>query len=244
MNKFIVCFYVQTQTLSSFIAHLYICKARYRIQQGHFIPHYTEITITATQITPKMSQNPSNSRLILPQPTPATTNTAHDDLEQETTRKTHPVATLINEDLNPHQIAIKRTKTAKERLAVVHEGWTLAAQAFIRTGTLPADAALTKEMQALGNAICGRYAAASFLWSVLVDMPAEDWFGPRAKFDDTLRRLKTLKGLEASLVCWEGVVLELVEVVDGTISEGGEEEVRRRVREVLEKWQSGLPSKP
>ena len=178
------------------------------------------------------------------QPTTTATKTAHNDLEQEATRTIRPGAPLTNDDLTPRQIAIKRTKIAKERLAVAHEGWTLAAQAFIRTGTLPADAALTKEMQALGNAICGRYAAASFLWSVLVDMPAEDWFGPRAKFDDTLRRLKTLKGLEASLVCWEGVVLELVEVVDGTISEGGEEEVRRRVREVLEKWQSGLPSKP
>ena len=187
-----------------------------------------------------MPQSPPSSQFTPTQPIPEATKTAHGDLEQETSRTTHPTAPLTNEDLTPHQIAIKRTKTAKERLAVTHEGWTLAAQAFVRAGTLPADAVLTKEMQAFGDAICGRYAAASLLWRVLVDMPAEDWFGPRAKFDDTLRRLRTLKGLEASLVCWEGVVLELMEVVDGKMSGGGEEE--RRVREVLQKWQRGLPS--
>ena len=52
---------------------------------------------------------------------PAATKTAHDNLEQETAHTTHPTAPLTNEDLTPHQIAIKRTKIAKERLAVAHE---------------------------------------------------------------------------------------------------------------------------
>jgi hypothetical protein len=175
----------------------------------------------------------------------AYSNAERDALAQATTAApaTADTTPISNEDLTPHQIAIKRTKTAKERLATAHEGWSFAAQALLKAGLIPSDDMISNEMQAFGDAICGRYAAARFLWRVLVDMPVEDWFGPREKFDATLRRLRTLKGLEGSLACWEKVVLELMDLVDG-MTENVSEEVCQKVKAVLGKWRRGLPSKP
>jgi hypothetical protein len=157
---------------------------------------------------------------------------------------------LSNTDLTPHQIAIKRTKTAYARLATAHEGWTLVVQALLRKGLVPSDQDLTRELKEFGDAICGRYAAASFLWRVLGDMEPGNWFGPGKKFDATLRRLRTLKGLEGSLVCWEGVLLRLVEVVErmeGEEEGGGDGEregVKEEVKRVLGRWRRGVPSRP
>ncbi|KAK4151396.1 hypothetical protein C8A00DRAFT_45401 [Chaetomidium leptoderma] len=173
-----------------------------------------------------------------PNATTATTTTV-------TTTPTTPSPRLTNEDLTPHQIAIKRTKTAKARLAIVYEGWGLAVQALVRSGLVPADEGISAELEALGDAIAGRYTASSFLWRVLMDMPAEDWFGLGTRFDDTLRRLRTLKGLEASLVCWERIVLELVELVDGRgVGGGGREVGGEEVGRVLGRWRRGVPSRP
>ncbi|KAK4121238.1 hypothetical protein N657DRAFT_554828, partial [Parathielavia appendiculata] len=152
--------------------------------------------------------------------------------------------TNTNADPSPQQIAIKRTKYAKSRLATAHEGWTIVVQTLLNKGIVPADEGLTREMKAFGDAMCGRYAAASFLWRVLDDMPEEDWFGEGEKFDATLRRLKTLERLEGRLVCWEGVVLRLVELVEGMDGEERNEGVVDEVRRLLTRWRSGVPRKP
>ncbi|KAL2019082.1 hypothetical protein VTK56DRAFT_10113 [Thermocarpiscus australiensis] len=152
------------------------------------------------------------------------------------------------DDLTPHQIAIKRTKRAKERLATAHEGWLLVARALHKSGALPAEdeEGLAAEMHAFGDAICGRYAAATFLWLVLRDMPARDWFGNEGgdKFEATLRRLGTLKGLEGSLAWWEAVVLEMVDLVEGGEEKGLGEGVVKEVRRLLGRWRRGLPERP
>ncbi|KAG7289945.1 hypothetical protein NEMBOFW57_006322 [Staphylotrichum longicolle] len=140
-------------------------------------------------------------------------------------------APITNEDLTPHQIAIKRTKDAKARLATAHEGWTMIAQTLVKTGISSTDKALSEDMKAFGDAMIGRYAAASFLWRVLTDMPTEDWFGPKEKFDGTLRRLKTLKGLEGTLVCWEKIILDLLELVDEKTSINDPNALGQKVKE-------------
>lgn len=153
-------------------------------------------------------------------------------------------APITNEDLTPHQIAIKRTKDAKARLATAHEGWTMIAQTLVKTGIASTDKALSEDMKAFGDAMIGRYAAASFLWRVLTDMPTEDWFGPKEKFDGTLRRLKTLKGLEGTLICWEKIILDLLELVDEKTSINDPNALGQKVKEVLQKWHRGMPSTP
>lgn len=190
-----------------------------------------------------------------------------------TTTPAAETAPITNDTLTPHQIAIKRARAAKQRLATVHEGWVLAAQQLLRwrrgqlRGRSPPPPTggeenekekekkeegdgLEAELRAFGDAICGRYAAASFLWRVLADMPAADWFGPGDRFDATLRRLRTLRGLEGSLACWESVVLDLVELVDRRGGDGEEEEEGEEkefwdeVGRVLGRWRRGVPSRP
>jgi hypothetical protein len=71
-------------------------------------------------------------------------------------------------------------------------------------------------------------------------MPEADWFGPKEKFDATLRRLDTLKGLEATLVLWEMMILKLIDLVDGK----GEGEVSaEELRKVLKGWRAGMPDR-
>ena len=134
----------------------------------------------------------------------------------------------------PHQIAIKRAKNAQSRFATAHESWLLVAEALIRENLLSDELAF--ELQAFVDAICAQYAAASFLWWVLEDMdPEREWLGEgEGMFDATLRRLRTLRGLEGCLVCWEGVLLKLVTLVDG---EGPIEVVMVvMVRRLLGQW--------
>ncbi|SPQ20820.1 53f022d6-453b-499c-bd49-4b8ef915a77a [Thermothielavioides terrestris] len=202
------------------------------------------------------AQPPGTTPPASPAPTTTTTSTT---TEEALTRP------LTNDELTPLAIAIKRTQAARARLATAHEGWVLAARALLLAGLLrprPRPRARARQPSgdgAFGDAICGRYAAASFLSRVLVDMEPADWFGRGRRFDDTLRRLKTLKGLEASLVCWEEVLLRLMDFAEGLgggaggkeEEEGGkkqgegvgqdrEEELRR----VLIRWRRGVPSRP
>lgn len=153
----------------------------------------------------------------------------------------------------PHQIAISRAAAARQRLATAHEGLLLCIVSFVRLGLVPdRDPRLTLELREFDLAIRGRYAAASLLWNVLGDMKHEEWFGRgNGMVDVTLRRLGTLKGLEASSRCWEGVVLGLVEIVErvegdeegkGEEKRGGEWE--EQVRRVMGGWRRGLPSRP
>ncbi|KAK4104449.1 hypothetical protein N658DRAFT_504072 [Parathielavia hyrcaniae] len=212
-------------------------------------------------------------------PTPASAQAAYNNIEQQSNP---PTSHTVTPDLTPHQIATKRAKSAKSRLATAHEAWTLVAQTLLKHSIIiiipanqdPQDSNskvsdLTREMQAFGDAICGRYAAASFLWRVLEDMDGGDWFGRGSgsgddvrggKFEATLRRLGTLRGLEGSLGCWEGVLLGLVELVEGLgqwqEGEGRKEvggkgewekrkgEVVEEVRRVLTGWRRGLPGTP
>ncbi|KAK4039900.1 Ketohexokinase [Parachaetomium inaequale] len=197
-------------------------------------------------------------------PNAATAQAAYAAAERDALQATTPPPTSISPDsttttpltntptptaltITPHEIAIKRARSAKARLATAHEAWLLAAQTLVRGDVVPRvpaaagddkeGAVIAGELQDFGDAICERYAAATFLWNVLGDMPVMDWFGSgEGKFDATLRRLKTLQGLEECLGLWEGVMLELVEVVDdekGTRSVG---EVRAAVGRVLGKW--------
>jgi hypothetical protein len=160
-----------------------------------------------------------------------------------------------DQEITPRSIAIKRTVAAQQRLAQAHEGWLVAARALCYAGVIPDyDQGISSSMQEFGDAIVARYAAARFLHEVLVGMPQEDWFGPKKKFDATLRRLKTLKGLEGSLMCWEGLLLEMLEVVDKIDNGGGDgvralegvrkEELCREMRRVLGRWRRGMPSRP
>lgn len=154
---------------------------------------------------------------------------------------TPPPTPHTAEDLTPHQIATKRTQAAKARLATAHEGWTLAKQTLVTTGILHADEAIWIDFNQFGEAMCERYAVATFLFNVLADMPEADWFGPKKKFDATLRRLDTLNGLEATLVVWERMVLELMDLIDGK----GEGEVGgEELRKVLEGWRTGMSGRP
>ncbi|AEO63677.1 uncharacterized protein THITE_2085193 [Thermothielavioides terrestris NRRL 8126] len=222
------------------------------------------------------AQPPGTTPPASPAPTTTTTSTT---TEEALTRP------LTNDELTPLSIAIKRTQAARARLATAHEGWVLAARALLLAGLLrprPPPRARARqpsgdgvrgegeqgggeqldargEMQAFGDAICGRYAAASFLSRVLVDMEPADWFGRGRRFDDTLRRLKTLKGLEASLVCWEEVLLRLMDFAEGLGGgAGGKEEeeegkkqgkgvgqdLEEELRRVLIRWRRGVPSRP
>ncbi|KAL2136961.1 hypothetical protein VTI74DRAFT_11143 [Chaetomium olivicolor] len=146
--------------------------------------------------------------------------------------------------VTPQDIAVKHAGEAKERLAIAHEGLALAARALSEAGVFRQCDCAAKEMKEFGDAICGRYAAATFLWRVLQDMPVEDWFGPGKKFDDTLRRLRTLKGLEASLGCWEKLVLELIDLAEEKSGQKGMETLRHDVSSILGRWQRGMPKTP
>ncbi|KAK3307839.1 uncharacterized protein B0T15DRAFT_499748 [Chaetomium strumarium] len=162
--------------------------------------------------------------------------------------------TTENIHYTPREIAFKRTICAIERLKIAQEGWALVAQALVQSGTIPDNETVSREMSAFGHALCGRHAAAFFLANALEDMSPEDWFArgqsQRRKWDATLRRLQTLKGLEASLVCWERVVLELVDLVERREASSRrdewdyEVEWTERLSKVLGRWREGLPSRP
>lgn len=169
---------------------------------------------------------------------PENASTAADAADPDLLLHTSP-----DQELTPRQIAIKRTSAALARLAEAHEGWLLVARALYLSGAISADEELAAELFEFGDAICARYAAGDFLWEVLDDMDPADWFGPREKFDATLRRLKTLKGLEGSLVCWEKVMLDLINLIDGREEENSEE-FRREIKGVLARWRRGLPTTP
>lgn len=164
-------------------------------------------------------------------------------VEQELSITTSSAFPAVDDDLIPRKIAIERTESAKQQLAECHEGWMVVAQMLCWSGVIPNNEGLSTDMKEFGDAICGRYAAATFLWGVLTDMPEADWFGPKAKFDTTLRRLKTLKGLEGSVLFWGKVVLDMIDLVDGRPEENSEE-FCGEVMGVLERWRRGIPSRP
>ncbi|KAK4176628.1 hypothetical protein QBC36DRAFT_159628, partial [Triangularia setosa] len=137
---------------------------------------------------------------------------------------------------------IERTRDCKARLATTHEGWLLAAKAFIRTGLVRTDPALSSNLKQFGDGICERYAAATFLWNTLQDSDPNEWLAKGKCFDISLRRIRTLRGLEGSLWLWEGITLRLLELADREF-----ERIRRRekeIRKVLGRWRRGMPTKP
>lgn len=222
--------------------------------------------------------HPRNSSTSHPTPdaaTPAAAVPALEEEEQEVEQETspHPAAwwhaPLANDDFPPLDIATQRTEDAKARLATAHEGWVLTVKELARKGVLVVvragagsgsgnggvlGAEVVRDLDAFGGAIFERYSAASFLWRVLTDVEPSHWFGRGRHYDDTLRRLKTLKGLEASLVCWEKVLLDLAELADGwkTDGEPGEQVVGgsddgervKQFEQVLAPWHKGMPSRP
>jgi hypothetical protein len=137
-------------------------------------------------------------------------------------------------------------------LKIAQDGWALVAQSLVRSGIIPANEPLSREVSQFGHALCGRHAAAFFLANALEDMDPQDWFSKkdRRKWEATLRRLKTLRGLEASLVCWERVVLELVELVEQREASERrdewdfEEQWVGKFERALGRWRRGLPSRP
>ncbi|KAK4200951.1 Ketohexokinase [Triangularia verruculosa] len=138
--------------------------------------------------------------------------------------------------------AIERTRDCKARLATTHEGWLLAAKALIRAGLVPANPEMSSDLKQFGDGICERYAAATFLWNTLQGSNPAEWLAKGKCFDASLRRIKTLRGLEGSLRLWEGITLRLLELVDRDF-----ERIRRREREigeVLGRWRRGMPTKP
>lgn len=189
-----------------------------------------------------MSEDPS-CRSVWP-PSPTLTYPSDAAEEEATITTIHPVfnphaLALDSSHFSPQKIAIKRTRVAKQRLASAHEAWGLITQKLLlhRADIAPDDDAIATELARFGREICGQYAEATLLWRVLEDMPGADWFGKGKGVDVTLRRLNTLKGLEESLRCWEGVLLELMVLVDDDEASKECEKVRR----VLEKWKDGLP---
>ncbi|KAK4233710.1 Ketohexokinase [Achaetomium macrosporum] len=214
---------------------------------------------------PSRFLNPSN--LTLPSTPSASNEAAYQTRENETLAAANSTTapsssssspdsypaplTTENIHLTPREIALKRTISAQERLETAHEGWLLVAQALVRSGIIPGDEAISRGMSEFGHAMCGRYAAAFFLAGALEDMAPEDWFAKeRQKWAATLRKLETLKGLEGSLVCWERVVLELVDLVDERNNSPRkdewdyEEEWCGKVRKVLRRWRRGVPRRP
>lgn len=118
----------------------------------------------------------------------------------------------------------------------------MAARILAEFGILPADQAMLQEIKDFDTAIFARYSAARFLWDVLngIDEDGGEWLGKGKKFDDSIRRIRTLKGLEGSLRCWEGVVFGILVLVDC-----GEDEVdREELMGVIKKWRVGIPSRP
>ncbi|KAL2158270.1 hypothetical protein VTH06DRAFT_4591 [Thermothelomyces fergusii] len=144
------------------------------------------------------------------------------------------------------------------------------------TETLTDGDAVSRELDGLGRALIARYADALFLFHVLRDMAPGDWFGrggcgaagggreegkerEREMREATVRRLGALRGLEATLVVWEEVVLRLVELVDGqgggdggrkeegTHDDGSDHhhysdhELLVKVAGALKGWRKGLP---
>ncbi|KAK3996574.1 hypothetical protein QBC44DRAFT_402101 [Cladorrhinum sp. PSN332] len=145
-------------------------------------------------------------------------------------------------DLIPLSSALARAQDTKARLATVHEGIRMAARLLHSAGIIPRNQPLFSDIKEFDNAIFARYTAASFLWNVLGGLTETEWLGKGKRFDDSLRRIKTLKGLGGSLRCWEGVVFEVLGLLDGV------EEGRRVDGEVvgraLGRWRVGVPSRP
>jgi hypothetical protein len=191
---------------------------------------------TAPNKVPAMSRKVRFAAINANQDTPPTP-TESPPSESTPDDNTPPPTPHTAKDLSPHQIATKRAEAAKARLAIAHEGWTLARETLVTTGILRTDEAIWIDLNQFGEAICEQYATATFLFNVLANMPEADWFGPKEKFDDTLRRLNTLKGLEANLVVWERMVLEMVNLADGEV--GGDE-----LSKVPEGWRTGMPGEP
>ncbi|KAL2263131.1 hypothetical protein VTK26DRAFT_8101 [Humicola hyalothermophila] len=187
--------------------------------------------------------------------------------------------TICTSRTTAHCIAISRADTTIQRFATCHAGLLLCIASL--TGPNNSDDAatilarhpsLSAELRAFDFALRERHAEARLLWHVLGDMRAEEWFGrggdgrgKEGRDHDmvgvTLRRLGTLRGLEESLRCWEGVVLELCGLVDGEREAGvcsgveaGEMEERGKVRGMTEweeevrrvvgGWRKGLPGRP
>ncbi|KXX76601.1 Ketohexokinase [Madurella mycetomatis] len=190
-----------------------------------------------------VSRRHSNSTLPSLSNSNTTLAASYQAFEQEICTASDSVLPAVDDDLTPRKFAIKRTESAKQQLAECHEGWMLVAQMLYHSGVIPNNEGLLIDINEFGDAICGRYAAATFLWGVLTDMPEADWFGPKVKFDTTLRRLKTLKGLEGSVLCWGKVVLDMIDLVDGRPEENSEE-FCGEVMGVLERWRRGIPSRP
>ncbi|KAK0672420.1 hypothetical protein QBC41DRAFT_343838 [Cercophora samala] len=147
-----------------------------------------------------------------------------------------------DDNLIPLDDAIERLRDCKARLATTHEGWLLVAKALIRADLVPANPALSSDLKLFGDAICGRYAAATFLWNTLLGSNPKEWLAKGKCFDVSLRRIRTLRGLEGSLWLWENLTLRLLELVDREF-----ERIRRRekeIGEVLGRWRRGMPSRP
>lgn len=192
-----------------------------------------------------MSQN-HNSRIDLYAASNVSKWAAYHDSEGQTLRETSQEAEIASGEnanlvLTPQDIAMKRAKEIRERLATAHEGWALAAHALVEGGLLQQCSNTMEEMREFGDTIVGRYTTATFLWRVLEDMPTKSWFGPGKHFDDTLRRLRTLKGLEKSLECWEKVVLDLIDFVDARKEVDTDETPYHVVKDTLKGWRYGMP---
>lgn len=184
-------------------------------------------------------------------------STTQSQLREATSRQGHPSRLppipefqespsnpLVRSDDNliPLDDAIERLRDCKARLATTHEGWLLAAKALIRADLVPANQALSVELKRFGDAICERYATATFLWNTLLGLDPKEWLARGKAFDTSLRRIRTLRGLEGSLWYWESLTLRLLELVDRE-----NERIWRRegeIGEVLGRWGRGMPSRP
>lgn len=159
------------------------------------------------------------------------------------------------------------TYTIRTRLETVYDALTLTVRTLHHRGDIIyTDAPLTAELDDFANAVGGRRAEAVLLGWVWGDVDhASDTAGEaqesavqetkgtieeQEKRDTKLRRLRTLQGLEKSLVCWEKIGLGLVELMeevgDGDEDDGREgqgwsrEEITQGVWEVVDGWKEGL----
>ncbi|KAK4222177.1 hypothetical protein QBC38DRAFT_322976, partial [Podospora fimiseda] len=145
-------------------------------------------------------------------------------------------------ELVPLSVAVARAQDTKARLATTHEGIRIAARLLLSAGVVPKNENLFQEIKEFDTAIFSRYTAACFLWNVLGGLSEDEWLGKGKRFDDSLRRIKTLKGLEGSLRCWEGVLFDVLGMLDG-VDEGKKVDVGS-FGVVLGRWRVGVPSKP